>query len=316
MSHASEDKERFVLEFARRLRERGIDIWLDRWEMYPGDSLVDKIFSEGIKRAAAIIIVLSQYSVNKPWVKEELDAAVVKRINSGCKLIPVVLDNCEISEVLQATVWEKIANLDNYGASLDRVVAAVFGHRDKPELGPQPAYTRIEVRGIPGYSKTDVLVLSEFARRVLKTGDLLIISTAEVWDAVSKLGISKDEFKDSCVVLCDRFVLKPAKVIAPEPPYYSLTEHGLDLYLRGREPEFWTEFERAAYAVMNEEVRDNNALAARLGVDRLRARLILMMMERRQFIRLHHAIGGHAMIGEVRPALRRSLQGGGPGEAG
>jgi hypothetical protein len=43
MSHTPEDKERFVLEFARRLRERGIDIWLDRWEMYPGDSLVDKI---------------------------------------------------------------------------------------------------------------------------------------------------------------------------------------------------------------------------------------------------------------------------------
>ena len=93
MSHASEDKERFVLGFARRLRERGIDVWLDRWEMYPGDSLVDKIFTEGIGKASAVVVVLSVYSVNKPWVREELNAAVVKRINSGSKLIPVVLDS-------------------------------------------------------------------------------------------------------------------------------------------------------------------------------------------------------------------------------
>ena len=43
LSHASEDKDRFVVEFARRLRENGVDAWLDQWEMKPGDSLVDMI---------------------------------------------------------------------------------------------------------------------------------------------------------------------------------------------------------------------------------------------------------------------------------
>ena len=43
-SHASEDKERFVLDFATKLRSKGIDTWVDRWEINPGDSLVDKIF--------------------------------------------------------------------------------------------------------------------------------------------------------------------------------------------------------------------------------------------------------------------------------
>lgn len=49
VSHASEDKERFVNEFATKLRVNGIDAWLDKWEMLPGDSLVDKIFEEGFK---------------------------------------------------------------------------------------------------------------------------------------------------------------------------------------------------------------------------------------------------------------------------
>jgi histidyl-tRNA synthetase len=66
ISHASEDKERFVLDFATKLRNTGIDAWLDKWEMLPGDSLVDKIFEEGIKNASAFIVVLSSNSVNKP----------------------------------------------------------------------------------------------------------------------------------------------------------------------------------------------------------------------------------------------------------
>lgn len=77
ISHASEDKERFVTEFAIRLREKGVDVWLDKWEMLPGDSLVEKIFEEGLKEADAVIIVLSQFSVDKPWVLEELNVSVI-----------------------------------------------------------------------------------------------------------------------------------------------------------------------------------------------------------------------------------------------
>jgi hypothetical protein len=51
ISHASEDKARFVLPFAEGLRADGIDAWVDRWEIRPGDSLVQKIFDEGIAAA-------------------------------------------------------------------------------------------------------------------------------------------------------------------------------------------------------------------------------------------------------------------------
>jgi hypothetical protein len=59
ISHASEDKERFVLDFAKKLFDKGIYAWVDKWEMLPGDSLVDKIFEEGIKNAQAVIVVIS-----------------------------------------------------------------------------------------------------------------------------------------------------------------------------------------------------------------------------------------------------------------
>lgn len=87
VSHASEDKQRFVIDFATKLRAAGIDAWLDRWEMRPGDSLVRRIFDEGIGTADSFIIVLSANSIDKPWVREELDAGVVRRIEDDCRLI-------------------------------------------------------------------------------------------------------------------------------------------------------------------------------------------------------------------------------------
>lgn len=88
ISHASEDKERFVVPFAQGLRAEGVDAWVDQWEMLPGDSLVRKIFTEGLDKADAVVVVLSRVSITKAWVAEELDAAVVKRINDDSKLIP------------------------------------------------------------------------------------------------------------------------------------------------------------------------------------------------------------------------------------
>src|SRR5688572_2273204 len=117
ISHASEDKERFVLDFATKLRGSGVDAWLDRWEMLPGDSLVDKIFEEGIKGATAFIVVLSNTSVQKKWVREEMNAGFVARVSRQCKVIPVVIDDCEIPEALKSTLWERINDLDNYDES-------------------------------------------------------------------------------------------------------------------------------------------------------------------------------------------------------
>jgi histidyl-tRNA synthetase len=108
LSHASEDKERFALNFAEKLRKSGVDVWLDKWEMLPGDSLIDKIFEEGIKNAQAIIVILSKNSVSKAWVKEELNAAVVRKINGSSKIVPVLIDDCEVPEALKSTLWERM----------------------------------------------------------------------------------------------------------------------------------------------------------------------------------------------------------------
>ena len=59
LSHASEDKEDFVEPLARELAEMGVAPWLDIWEIRPGDSLVRKLFEEGLDTVDAVIVVVS-----------------------------------------------------------------------------------------------------------------------------------------------------------------------------------------------------------------------------------------------------------------
>lgn len=135
VSHATEDKDRFVNNFALRLRENGVDAWFDKWEMLPGDSLVDKIYEEGLKEALMVIIVLSKNSVSKPWVREELNASVIAKIQKGIRLIPVVIDECEVPEALKSTLYEKINDLLNYDENFERIKASIFGQSIKPKIG-------------------------------------------------------------------------------------------------------------------------------------------------------------------------------------
>ena len=89
--HAGEDKD-FATRLGERLRASGVDVFVDKWEILPGDKMIQKIFGEGIPQARAFIIILSRKSVTKPWVQEELDAGLVLRIEKRMKVIPIRIE--------------------------------------------------------------------------------------------------------------------------------------------------------------------------------------------------------------------------------
>lgn len=100
VSHSSSDKE-FARELAWDLRQFGVSVWYDDWEIKVGDSIVEKVFG-GIEKSDALIIILSQASVNSRWVKEELNTAIIRRINENDILIlPVLKEDCEIPIALK-----------------------------------------------------------------------------------------------------------------------------------------------------------------------------------------------------------------------
>jgi hypothetical protein len=110
LSHASEDKADFAEPFGRELASLGVRPWLDKWEIRPGDSLVTKLFDEGV--AAVDAVIVSRHSAGKRWVRAELDAAMVRKITEDTRLIPIRLDEADIPAPLKTLVWHNAARTE------------------------------------------------------------------------------------------------------------------------------------------------------------------------------------------------------------
>lgn len=210
ISHASEDKERFVIKFASYLLNKGIEVWLDKWEMLPGDSLVDKIFEEGLKNASGVIIVLSNNSINRKWVREELNTAVINRINKNSKLIPVILDGIQretIPQSLHNTVWEIISDINNFDNNADRIIASLTGLKLKPSKGRLPKYAISQIDIISDLTKIDTLVHKAICEIGMEDGDL-IAESSKIFAALEVVEIPKEEIIDSIQILDNRYYIK------------------------------------------------------------------------------------------------------------
>lgn len=166
VSHASEDKH-VVLPLAERLRSNGVDAWVDKWEMVGGDSLVDKVFEEGVKNCDVFLIVLSTTSVQKPWVREELNAAFALQIEKSTRLIAVRLDDCEVPVVLKSRLWINMANAIDESKYRD-LLNAIFQRTDKPDLGVSPFESVAEPE--EGSTLDEAAVLDLFVKQALESG--------------------------------------------------------------------------------------------------------------------------------------------------
>jgi hypothetical protein len=92
ISHASEDKDRFVRPLAEALRGRGLAVWYDEWELGVGDPLVHKI-NDGLARSRFGAVVLSPNFFNKNWSRAELQAFAALEMRQGRDLLlPIWLD--------------------------------------------------------------------------------------------------------------------------------------------------------------------------------------------------------------------------------
>jgi hypothetical protein len=307
ISHASEDKARFVVEFARRLRESGVDAWLDQWEMKAGDSLVDKIFEEGLKDARAVVVVLSKISVQKPWVREELNASVVNRISRGTRLIPVVIDDCDVPESLRSTVWQRVDDVDDYSESLQRILSAIFDVSDKPPIGKTPVRFGGPAPLIPDLSRVDDLALRVIARQVIDEGMGLV-----EWDRLradpSLEGIPQQELLDSLDILEQRYFIKIGRSLGAPLSHVVLTNFGFQQYAEAYVDDYQDVVKQIAALLVNENVRRNDELADRVKKPAPFIDFVLNLMEGNSHIKVSKSIGGQSHVWEISASLRRALQ--------
>lgn len=150
LSYSHADRKT-ATRIAKGLRAAGIDVWFDKWEILPGDSLIRKIFEEGLAGADAFIILLSEDSVESRWVREELDAALIKRIEGVTRVIPVVID--DVSAPLPLRPLLQVRMKDDFGDALRQLQGAIFGIRERPPVGQPPEFIRSQLASVGGLSR-------------------------------------------------------------------------------------------------------------------------------------------------------------------
>jgi hypothetical protein len=91
LSYNTKDGEQ-VVEIAELLKEQNVKVWLDKWEIRPGDSLHDAL-EDGLRRSNVILIFFGKYGTGQ-WQKEEAKIAIRQAITTGKKVIPILLPGC------------------------------------------------------------------------------------------------------------------------------------------------------------------------------------------------------------------------------
>jgi TIR domain/AAA ATPase domain len=123
-----------VEELARRLTKEGIQAWLDKWNLIPGDpwqAAIEKALAES--ETCAVFVGPSGFG---PWQNEEMRAAIDQRVRDSGKrfrVIPVLLPGAKRAErsslptFLAATTWVEFRDsLDDQDA-FHRVVCGIRG---------------------------------------------------------------------------------------------------------------------------------------------------------------------------------------------
>ena len=88
ISHASEDKDEVVRPLAHALKEGGLSVWYDEFELRIGDSLRRKI-DRGLASSRFGIVILSRSFFGRGWPEYELDGLVTRTISGEQILLPI-----------------------------------------------------------------------------------------------------------------------------------------------------------------------------------------------------------------------------------
>ena len=309
ISYAGEDVL-FVTDLAQKLRAKQLNVWLAEWEILPGDSLVDKVFEEGLKDADVVIVILSLASVNKKWVRAELNVAKVKQMEGMTKLIPVILDDCVIPESLMATVWKNINDKDHYDAELETIVRAIFDFRDKPVLGEPPAYMTAGVELVSGLTRVDSLVLKVVGAEAFKKGTG-IVHSEQLLERTREHDLSDEATLESLEALQREWYLKIRYVHNTSKLFHSvtITGAGIEEYASNYIAGYSGLAKAVAHQIVNLNQVDSTAIAVALDQPILLTNHIIDLFENRRLFKTikPHTGDYNRHIYQISPLLNREL---------
>src|SRR5829696_4671271 len=94
ISHSWKDKA-IVRPLAERLRNDGLRVWFDEWELKPGDNIPRKI-EEGLEHSRVLLLCMSAHAFGSDWAHLESQTFRFRDpLNQQRRFIPLRLDATE-----------------------------------------------------------------------------------------------------------------------------------------------------------------------------------------------------------------------------
>lgn len=236
ISHDSRDKKRFVKILANKLMENGIDVWYDDWELEYGDSLM-KIFEDEVK-CDIFISVISKYSIESNWVKEESDLAFIRKIEKQVKFIPIIImeDQVKIPAQFNHIRQCRIKDISNFDEEFKTLVGEIHGIKNKPPLGDTPKY--VLETPIKGFELIDSIIIKSMGDDIIKN-QTIFYNFQEIAELVKEYNFSKDDIKETIEVLKDKNIISYTRAFGPNNFInIKLTYLGVSIYAESYMPNF------------------------------------------------------------------------------
>ena len=122
ISYSHKNKE-FVDKLAKQLVFYNIHVWVDRWELNIGDSIIDKV-QEAVQGATALLVILSKDSVESDWCKKELSAGLLRELEEKRVVVmPVLYEDCNIPLFARGKLYADFRN--DFDAGLRTILEGV-----------------------------------------------------------------------------------------------------------------------------------------------------------------------------------------------
>ncbi|MBF0378023.1 MAG: toll/interleukin-1 receptor domain-containing protein [Desulfamplus sp.] len=125
LSYSSKDKQ-FAQKIAQDLKDSGIKIWLDEWEIRVGDSISQKI-QQGLEDADFIAVLLTCHSVDSGWVQKEWQSKINEEIkDEKTVILPLKVEECKIPVLLKDKKYADFSR--NYESAIQELIQTIKGN--------------------------------------------------------------------------------------------------------------------------------------------------------------------------------------------
>lgn len=298
ISYSTDDKERFVDEFYHKLREKGVDAFLDEYEIKPGDNIIDKVFEKGIGETEFFIIVLSESSVNKSWVKEEAAAAVYRKIENKIRIIPILLDrDIEYFQSLRHIARIRIDDISDYKEQFEDLLMLIYGREKKPPLGEVPNFAKVDYN-VPGLTENDALVLKALGDLIIEENLCNVIPHGEsIINKLEDSGLSDRSIEESLQILESEHFVKIHHTPQIIHSAIQLTPEGFKVYAENFLENYDIIYKQIVSAIFNDNLFHDYEIESVANCPKALIHLILRVMDSEGYIELSSAhMGGIMMI--------------------